>query len=208
MSHTPFPLPARFGARARRGSAAAVCTAATLAAACACSSAPAGTGAQAAAVAASVSPSSPRGSASAGPIRITGAYLPQPASPDVAAVYFNVADTSAQADVLLSATSVSAAQASLMSETTSGGAETMTTLAGGLPIPAHGEVALGPGGYHLMLTDPAVPLKQGGTVLLTLTFRHAGKVRLDVPITSLLSDAQTGSGATAGSSDMSNMPGM
>ncbi|WP_051450795.1 copper chaperone PCu(A)C [Actinospica robiniae] len=211
MSHPRFPLPVRFDARARRGSAAVACTAVAFATACACSSTSSDSGAKAAAAAAAASASaspSPRGSASAGPIRITDAYLPQPASPDVAAVYFLVADTSAQADVLLSATSVPSAQVSLMTESTSGGAESMTPLADGLPIPGNSEVALGPGGYHVMLTDPAVPLKQGGTVRLTLTFRDAGKVQVDVPITSLLSDAQTGSDPASGGSDMTDMPGM
>lgn len=128
--------------------------------------------------------------------------------PDVAAVYFTVTDTSAETDTLLSAASAPSAQVTLMSETSSGNAESMSEITGGLLIPAHGSVALGPGGYHVMLTDPAVPLKQGGTVALTLTFRHAGKVVLDVPITSLLSDAQTGSGATDDATSMSGMPGM
>lgn len=156
---------------------------------------------------ASTSPS-PRGSASSGPIQITDAYLPQPASPEVAAVYFTVTDTSAQADTLLSATPVPSAQVSLMSESSSAGAESMSTVSGGLPIPAHGQLALAPGGYHLMLTDPVVALKEGGTVLLTLTFQHAGKITLDVPITSLLSDAVTGSGASPSATSMAGMPGM
>lgn len=185
------------------------CAALLLAAACGCSSATPRPNAAGAPASPSTNPSpSPRGSASAGPIRITDAYLPQPASPDVAAVYFTVTDASAQADTLLSATSVPAAQVELMSETSSGNAESMSEMSGGLLVPAHGNVALGPGGYHVMLTDPVVPLKQGGTVALTLTFRRAGKLVLDVPITSLLSDAQTGSGATDAATSMSNMPGM
>lgn len=181
-----------------------LCGALVLAAACGCSSASPHASAGASA---SASPS-PRGSAAAGPIQITDAYLPQPGSPDVAAVYFTVTDTSAETDTLLSAASAPSAQVTLMSETSSGNAESMSEITGGLLIPAHGSVALGPGGYHVMLTDPAVPLKQGGTVALTLTFRHAGKVVLDVPITSLLSDAQTGSGATDDATSMSGMPGM
>ncbi|MBR7834466.1 copper chaperone PCu(A)C [Actinospica durhamensis] len=212
MFHVHFSLPAGAAVRARRGLGAGLSAAALLGAACACSSAASpASGAQAVAAArasASASPS-PRGSASSGPIRITGAYLPQPASPDVAAVYFTVADTGDQSDTLLSATSVPAAQVALMSEVSSGGAESMTVVAGGLSIPAHGQLAFTTGGYHVMLTDPAVPLEQGGTVQLTLTFRRAGKVTLDVPITSLLSDAVTGSDATSDdATSMAGMPGM
>ena len=211
MFQVHFRLPAGTAVRVRRGLGAALSAAAVLGAACACSSASPGSGAQAGPAAArspaGVSPS-PRGSASSGPIRITDAYLPQPAGPDVAAVYFTVADTGDQPDTLLSAASVPAAQVSLMSESAGGGAESMAVVAGGLSIPAHGQLAFTTGGYHVMLTDPAVPLKQGGTVQLTLTFRRAGKVTLDVPITSLLSDAVTGSDATSDATSMAGMPGM
>jgi copper(I)-binding protein len=158
-------------------------------------------------VAPTASPS-PRGSATAGSIRITGAYLPQPATADVAAAYFTIADTGDQADTLISATSAPAAQAMLMTESTAGGAESMTALTGGLPIPAHGQVTLTPGGYHLMLTDPATPLEQGGTVVLTLHFEHAGTVTLKVPVTSLLSDALAGPAPTGGASSTAGTPGM
>ncbi len=205
MPHAHFTLPTRRGLGASLGAAAVLITAV------ACS-APPSTGTAAAAPASASASPSPRGSASVGPIRITGAYLPQPASPDVAAVYFTVADTGDQADTLLSATSVPAAQVMLMSESSSGGSESMTAVPGGLSIPAHGQLALTAGGYHVMLTDPAVSLKQGDTVRLTLTFAHAGQVALNVPVTSLLSDAVTGSGATSDATSdataMADMPGM
>jgi periplasmic copper chaperone A len=158
--------------------------------------------------------SGPRGSASIGHIKITGAYIPQPATPSVAAAYFTVTETGSQGDVLLSATSVPASQASLMQETASGAnAGTMTDITGGLAIPADGAVVLGPGGYHLMLTNPASPLTSGGSVALTLRFKDAGTVTLKVPVTSLLSDALTSSTSTStatstSGSGMANMPGM
>ena len=37
-------------------------------------------------------------------------------------------------------------------------------------LPANKTVALGPGGYHVMLMDLAQPLREGDTVPLTLTF--------------------------------------
>ena len=43
-------------------------------------------------------------------------------------------------------------------------------------LPANKTVALGPGGYHVMLMDLAQPLREGDTVPLTLTFEDkAGK---------------------------------
>jgi copper(I)-binding protein len=136
--------------------------------------------------------SAPRGSASLGEIKITDAYIPQPASPDVATAYFTVTDVGSKGDVLLSATSKPASQASLMQESAAGAnADTMTDITGGLSIPAKGAVELGPGGYHLMLTNPASTLKAGETVVLALRFKNSGTVTLKVPVTSLLSDAQT-----------------
>ncbi|MGH3415399.1 MAG: copper chaperone PCu(A)C [Actinocrinis sp.] len=209
MSHLTLPKTPR---PCSRTALAACACAIALSAATACSSASTSSPGAAAdghsAAAASPSPTPLRGSASAGPIQITGAYLPQPASPDVAAVYFTVADTAEQSDVLVSASSTPAAQAMLMRESAVNGAESMTALAGGLPIPARGRVTLAPGGYHLMLTDPAVPLKQGGSVMITLRFRNAGTVTVKVPVTSLLSDALTGPTATAATSSMAAMPGM
>lgn len=159
--------------------------------------------------AAHASAAAPRGSASLGTLTIADAYIPQPAGRDVAAAYFTVTEHGGQGDVLLSASSVPASQATLMQESSAGAAaETMTDLPHGLAIPAQTSVALGPGGYHLMLTDPAAPLTAGGTVSLTLRFQHAGTVTLRVPVTSLLSDALTssaGAGTTAGTTDM---PGM
>ncbi|HET9167989.1 MAG TPA: copper chaperone PCu(A)C [Actinospica sp.] len=134
----------------------------------------------------------PRGSAGVGEIKITDAYIPQPASPDVAAAYFTVTDGGSVGDVLLSASSKPASQASLMQEAETGAdAGVMTDIPGGLSIPAGGAVELGPGGYHLMLTNPAAVLKAGQTVVLDLRFKNSGTVTLKVPVTSLLSDAQT-----------------
>ena len=174
-----------------------------LAAAALCLSACGGaaSSADAAANRAAASPSPSLGHATAGDITVTDAYIPQPASSDVAVAYFTVSDTGAHADVLLSATTDPSSQATLMREVSTGAnAGTMLGLNGGLAIPAHGSVTLAPGGYHLMLTDPAARLLAGGHVTVTLVLRDAGTVRVDVPVTSLTSDAQTGA--------MPSMPGM
>ena len=162
----------------------------------------------AAASAAASTATGPRGAASVGEISITDAYIPQPATADVAAAYFTVTEHGGQGDVLLSAASLPASQASLMQETQAGSAaESMTAMPHGLAIPAKGAVVLGPDGYHLMLTDPASPLTAGGSVTLTLRFQQAGSVTFKVPVTSLLSDAVTSPEPTS-ATDMANMPGM
>jgi periplasmic copper chaperone A len=209
-----FTLPGngRHTPTARLAAAGTLCALIAVAAG-ACSSSASSTSASptaAATTSSSAAATGPRGSASVGHIKITGAYIPQPATPSVAAAYFTVTETGSQPDVLLSAASVPSSQASLMQETASGAdAGTMTDLAGGLAIPANGAVALGPGGYHLMLTNPASPLTAGGSVALTLRFKDAGTVTFKVPVTSLLSDALTSSTSTPTTgSGMANMPGM
>jgi periplasmic copper chaperone A len=52
----------------------------------------------------------------------------------------------------------------------------MRELTSGLEIPAKGEVALSPGGYHIMFTGLKQPLKKGETVKASLTFEHAGTI--------------------------------
>jgi copper(I)-binding protein len=51
-----------------------------------------------------------------------------------------------------------------------------------LVIPAHGTLTLSPFGDDLVLQDPA-PFEASATVPLTLTFRHAGTVTIDAPVT-------------------------
>ncbi|MGW5439714.1 copper chaperone PCu(A)C [Nocardia asteroides] len=50
------------------------------------------------------------------------------------------------------------------------GAKTMRPKAGGITIPAHGEVTLKPGAEHLMFMDLKQPLRTGAETALTLTF--------------------------------------
>jgi copper(I)-binding protein len=79
----------------------------------------------------------------------------------------------------------------------------MQELKDGLAIPAHGDVKLAPGGYHIMLTGLKHPLVKGETAKLTLTFEHAGAVAVDFPV--------VGIGAASGDMkgmDMKGMKGM
>lgn len=123
---------------------------------------------------------------------MTGAYIPQPASLDVAVAYFTLTDTGPRADLLLSASTDPPSQAMVMRDVSSGAnAQTMVNVTGGLPVPAHGSVTLAPGGYHLMLNHPAARLLAGDRVTVTLVLRDAGAVRVQVPVTSLTSDAQS-----------------
>lgn len=123
------------------------------------------------------------GHATAGGLRLTHGYVPEPASPAVAAAYFTVRNTGSSADTLTKVSTPAAAEAGLHRYAkSSGGAERMVPLRGGLRIPAHGTVTLHPGGIHVMLMEPGHALHKGRQVKLRLTFRHAGRVTLPVPV--------------------------
>jgi len=51
-----------------------------------------------------------------------------------------------------------------------------------IEIPAQGEVALQPGGNHVMLIAPVKPLKAGDTVSLTLEFDDGSRQTLTLPV--------------------------
>ena len=75
----------------------------------------------------------------------------------------------------------------------------MREVEGGLAIPAHGSVALTPGGYHLMFKHLTHPLVKGESVKATLKFEHAGPVEVEFNV--------MGIGA-AGPGGMKGMKGM
>ncbi len=55
----------------------------------------------------------------------------------------------------------------------------------GIDIPAHAELALKPGSYHVMLMKLKAPLKEGESFPLELTFEKAGTVTIEVPVASV-----------------------
>jgi copper(I)-binding protein len=56
------------------------------------------------------------------------------------------------------------------------------SIVSGLAIPAHATVTLSPLGDDVVLENP-VPFEDRQSVPLTLVFRHAGQVTIDVPVT-------------------------
>lgn len=58
----------------------------------------------------------------------------------------------------------------------------MEPVAGGIPVPANGQVELKPGGLHVMLIGLKRDLAAGETIRLTLKFERAGEVTVDAPV--------------------------
>lgn len=85
------------------------------------------------------------------------------------------------ADRLISASSGVAARTELHTHIKDGDVMRMRKVEG-IDVPANGEVALKPGGFHVMFMKLHGPLKKGEKFPLELTFEKAGKVTIDVNI--------------------------
>jgi copper(I)-binding protein len=149
----------------------------------------------------STSTTAPPGTAQAtiGDLTITGGYIPQPASTDVAAAYLTVANRGTVADTITKVTTSVTLDVRAMTEATSGGIGTMTEFS--VTVPAHGSISLAPGHAHLMLQKPTRLLRDGDKVSMTITFSHAGTITLTLPVVPI-------TGPVNSSSNMAGMPGM
>lgn len=52
----------------------------------------------------------------------------------------------------------------------------------GIGVPAGGEVAFTPAGFHIMFSSIAEPFRVGERVRLRLTFQHAGILDIEAPV--------------------------
>lgn len=120
------------------------------------------------------------------PIVVSGAYVREPASPDVAAAYFTVYNTTGTDDTLTSVSSGAGEVAVLHSD-----ANGSMTPARGLRIPAHSSVTLSPGKGHVMIERLFGPLKPGQTVNLELEFARAGTVIVTAAVIGINAPAPT-----------------
>jgi copper(I)-binding protein len=125
------------------------------------------------------------GASSSGAIEISNAYVREPASPDVAAAYFTVQNTSGSADTLISVQTGAGQESDLHTES----GTSMADMPNGIPIPAHSTITLTPGGEHVMIQKLIGALKPGQTVDMNLTFAHAGTIDVVAPVIAILAPA-------------------
>jgi copper(I)-binding protein len=134
------------------------------------------------------------GSAAAGPLTITGAWVrATPPGARTAAAYLTIANDGA-ADTLLGAATPSARTVEVHTHVAEGGLQRMVELKE-LTLPPAQAVVLEPGGQHLMLIDLAGPLAAGTNVALSLRFAAAGTIELQVPVVDARSGAPPQHGA-------------
>jgi periplasmic copper chaperone A len=110
-------------------------------------------------------------------LRVVGAYVPRPASPDVAAAYFTVVDEGGAGDELTGVGSDVAAETMMHRST----GRTME-MVGSVAVPARGRLVFRPGGYHVMLERPVRSLRPGDHVTLTLRFRRSAPITVRAPV--------------------------
>jgi len=116
-------------------------------------------------------------------IQVTGAWSrPVPAGLPTGVVYLTVANLGHDPDRLIGAETPVAAHMTLHRTTMANGMMSMAAVPGGAEIPPGGVLKIEPGGYHLMLEGLKGGLKAGAHFPATLTFAHAGQVRIEVQV--------------------------
>jgi periplasmic copper chaperone A len=122
-----------------------------------------------------------------------------PKGADVGAAYVEIRNAGGDADKLTGG-AADFANVEIHEMSMQGNVMQMRELKDGLTIPAHGDVKLTPGGYHLMLTGLKHPLVKGESAKVTLTFERAGAVTIEFPV--------VGIGASGGDTKGVDMKGM
>ncbi len=110
-----------------------------------------------------------------------------PAGATAGAAYMTIENVGNADDRLTGVSSDIAATTEIHEMKMADGVMKMRAVTDGLAVPAHGAVALKPGGYHVMLVGLKKPLKTGETVILTLDFANAGKVEVSAPVMDMTS---------------------
>jgi copper(I)-binding protein len=96
-----------------------------------------------------------------------------------AGTYLTITNLGASADQLIAVRSPVAKRIAFTERSGLGG-DTVTVSA--FTIPGHGTLTLAPVTNDVVLLDPS-SFEDSPTVLLTLVFRHAGQITIDVPVT-------------------------
>ncbi len=132
--------------------------------------------------------------AQAGAIKVEKAYARATApGAAVGGGYATIRNSGANPDRLVGASSPAAARMELHEMAMVDNVMKMRELKG-IDIPAKGAVELKPGGFHLMFMELKQPLKHGAKVPVTLKFKKAGEVTVDLSVEGMAAGAGKGSG--------------
>ena len=111
-------------------------------------------------------------------IRAEGAWIRVMPAGLPAGGYVTLHNEGGDAATLTGASSTQYGHVMLHESSTEGGMGRMKAI-DRLVIPAHGEVALAPGGYHLMLMKGAAEVRVGSSVSVILQFADGSKTTVD-----------------------------
>lgn len=99
----------------------------------------------------------------------------------VTGAFMLIKNGNAEADTLVSASSDAAEMVQIHETTMQDGVMSMGEVSG-IEIPAEGMVELKSGSYHIMLIGLKRELKEGETVTVTLSFKNAGNIVIEIPV--------------------------
>lgn len=111
-------------------------------------------------------------------VRVSQAWLRILPGALPAAGYAVLENTGEQAVALTGAHSAVYTEVMLHQSSAAGGTNRMSMVEA-MPVPAHGQAQLAPGGYHLMLSRPTQPVVPGNHVPLTLSFADGSTLTVD-----------------------------
>jgi hypothetical protein len=120
-----------------------------------------------------------------GDLTIEHAWSKATIGADRPAVFYVEITNNGSADDALIALTTPAANMPMLHETVVTDGVASMPHAMSIPVPAGETVALSPGGYHGMLMGLTTALKEGDRFPVTLTFKNAGDVTVDVDVLSL-----------------------
>ncbi len=108
-------------------------------------------------------------SAAAGcPVSVSDPWV-KAADKGMTAAFGTLQNSGASAVDIVSASTPDSASMELHEVVDNNGQMVMQPVAGGITVPANGDLKLEPGGYHLMLMDVTTPIKAGQDVPITLS---------------------------------------
>lgn len=105
-----------------------------------------------------------------------------PPGTSVGVGYMTIVNDGAMSDRLLGASTPVAGKVEIHQTVEEDGMMKMIEQENGIEVPAGGEAALAPGGYHLMIMGLDEPLQEGTRVPMTLSFERAGDVDIELEV--------------------------
>lgn len=120
---------------------------------------------------------------SSGELTIQDAWARPASAGENGAAYFVIKNGTVSDDTLLSVSSEIALATEVHMSMMDGNGVMSMQMQEALAVPAKGKVEFKAGGLHVMLVSLIRDLKVGDTITLTLNFKGAGSVVIEVPVT-------------------------